>query len=316
MIVYKGTDKNMKCRGMQYEIGKTVISDDAIRCGNKGFHSCERPLDVFQYYHPKDGCRYFICEADGKIDKDDQDSKIASSELTIKEEIGLRGIVKAQIEYVKSNTTSEHTDPTMATAGASGAATAGKYGAATAGEYGAATAGIFGAATAGEYGAATAGDGGAATAGNRGAATAGDCGAATAGENGAATAGDSGAATAGYSGAATAGDSGAATAGENGAATAGIFGAATAGDGGAATAGDSGVATAGNRGAATAGEYGIAVCNAGKVRGGLHAILVISERDEDGRVISARVAHVDGKKIKPNVFYKLRNGEFVEAEDE
>lgn len=42
--VFKGTDKDMKCRGMQYELGKKVVSDDAIRCGSKGFHSCEAPL--------------------------------------------------------------------------------------------------------------------------------------------------------------------------------------------------------------------------------------------------------------------------------
>lgn len=48
--VYKGTDKDMKCRGMQYEIGKTEKSDDAIRCGDKGFHSCEAPFDVWNIF--------------------------------------------------------------------------------------------------------------------------------------------------------------------------------------------------------------------------------------------------------------------------
>ena len=64
-------------------------------------------------------------------------------------------IVDAAIEYTKSRTTSEHTDPQIATAGNYGAATAGDYGAATAGDSGAATAGFKGAATAGNYGAAT-----------------------------------------------------------------------------------------------------------------------------------------------------------------
>jgi len=39
MITFKGTDKDMKCRGgFQYEIGKTYTDDGAIRCGDKGFH--------------------------------------------------------------------------------------------------------------------------------------------------------------------------------------------------------------------------------------------------------------------------------------
>ena len=100
--VFKGTDKDMKCRGMQYEIGKTEKSDDAIRCGNKGFHSCEAPFDVLTHYPIRDGNRYFMAEAGGKIDRTDaEDSKLASSELTLKAEIGLPGLIKAQIAYTR-----------------------------------------------------------------------------------------------------------------------------------------------------------------------------------------------------------------------
>ena len=213
LITYKGTDKDMKCHGrFQYELGKEYKDAGAVRCGGRGFHSCKAPLDVFRYFAPNKS-RYFVCEAGGTMDEDNEDSKIASSELTLKTEIGIPGLVKAHIAYVKAHTTTEHTDPKQATAGDSGAATAGDSGAATAGYCGAATAGYCGAATAGDCGAATAGHRGAATAGDRGAATAGDYGAATAGHRGAATAGHRGAATAGDCGAATAGDCGAATAG-------------------------------------------------------------------------------------------------------
>lgn len=102
MVTFKGTDKDMKCHGgFQYELEKTYMDDGAIRCGNKGFHSCEVPMDVLTYFRPSEGRRFFSCEADGKIDRCDEDSKIASSELTLKAEIGLVGLIKAQIEYVK-----------------------------------------------------------------------------------------------------------------------------------------------------------------------------------------------------------------------
>lgn len=102
MKVYKGADKNMQCCGFQYEIGKTVVSDDAIRCGSKGFHSCEAPFDVLNYYPMRCGNRYFEAEADGKIDRTGaEDSKIASSELTLKAEVGLPSLVKAQIAYTR-----------------------------------------------------------------------------------------------------------------------------------------------------------------------------------------------------------------------
>jgi hypothetical protein len=195
IISYKGMDSKMQCRGMQYEVGKEFSVDGDIECCGNGLHACERPLDVFGYYAPGTGARYFRVEQSGEMARDASDSKVASRKMRVDAEIGIPGLVKAHIEYVKTHTTTEHTDPERATAGYRGAATAGYRGAATAGNCGAATAGDSGAATAGNCGAATAGDSGAATAGYRGAATAGNCGAATAGYCGAATAGDSGAAT-------------------------------------------------------------------------------------------------------------------------
>ena len=99
MIAFKGTDKDMKCRGgFQYELGKTYMDEGAIHCGSKGFHSCEIPMDVWSYFAPTEGSRFFCCEVGGKIDRGDKDSKIASSELMLKAEIGILGIMTAQIE--------------------------------------------------------------------------------------------------------------------------------------------------------------------------------------------------------------------------
>ena len=103
MKVYKGTDKDMKCRGFQYELGVTVKSDDAIRCGDKGFHSCEAPFDVLRYYANKDGNRFFVATAGGKIDRTGaDDSKIASSEITLDKEISFDELRTAQIEYTRA----------------------------------------------------------------------------------------------------------------------------------------------------------------------------------------------------------------------
>jgi hypothetical protein len=171
MKAYKGFDKNLQCRGLQYEIGGTQEVDKVKLC-NQGLHACEAPLDVFRYYAPGEGSRYCEVEMDGVSDERGDDSKRVAKKLTVGAEIGIPGLVKAHVEYVKAHTTMEHTDQKAATAGNSGAATAGNRGAATAGAFGAATAGAFGAATAGDSGAATAGAFGAATAGDSGAATA------------------------------------------------------------------------------------------------------------------------------------------------
>ena len=171
IISYKGMDSKMQCRGMQYEVGKEFSVDGDIECCGNGLHACERPLDVFGYYAPGTGARYFRVEQSGEMARDASDSKVASRKMRVDAEIGIPGLVKAHIEYVKTHTTTEHTDPERATAGYRGAATAGNCGAATAGDSGAATAGYRGAATAGYRGAATAGYRGAATAGDSGAAT-------------------------------------------------------------------------------------------------------------------------------------------------
>ena len=107
MKVYKGTDKNMQCRGKQYELGKKEIDDGAIRCGDKGYHSCEAPFDVLRHYPNINGNRFFEAEAGGTIDKtENDDTKLASSELTLKSEINFAGLVKAQIEYTRKKSES------------------------------------------------------------------------------------------------------------------------------------------------------------------------------------------------------------------
>ena len=177
MKAFKGFNKDMTCRGFQYEKGKTYETDEARLC-ETGFHACERPLDCFSYYAPGNSV-YREVELEDVSSERKDDSKIVGKRIKIGAELDIAGLCKAQFQYVKEHTTFEYTDPERATAGDSGAATAGAFGAATAGNCGAATAGDSGAATAGDSGAATAGNRGAATAGNRGAATAGNSGAAT-----------------------------------------------------------------------------------------------------------------------------------------
>ena len=234
MKAYKGFDKNLQCRGLQYEIGGTQEVDKVKLC-NQGLHACEAPLDVFRYYAPGEGSRYCEVEMDGVSDERGDDSKRVAKKLTVGAEIGIPGLVKAHVEYVKAHTTMEHTDQKAATAGACGAATAG----------------------------------------------------------------DSGAATAGYRGAATAGDSGAATAGAYGAATAGYRGAATA------------------KGSVSVGKNGCGLVrgNDVKIKGGLGAVLVICEENEDNWDIKEWKAFVvDGTDIRADTWYKLVNGKLVEAE--
>ena len=100
---YKGFDKDLKCHGgFQYEVGKEYEQDSALVCDH-GFHACEMPLHVFNHFAPGAGSRYCVVEQSGEISRkqEEGDSKLASSKIKIGAEIGIPGLVKAQIEYVK-----------------------------------------------------------------------------------------------------------------------------------------------------------------------------------------------------------------------
>ena len=203
MKMYKGFDKDLKCRDFQYEIGKTYEEPTADLC-NRGFHACERPLDVFKYYAPGKTSRYCEVDLDDVSNQMDDDSKRCGKKIAVKAEIGIAGLVKAQIQYVQEHTTMEHTDPKQATAG----------------EYGAATAGCFGAAT--------------------------------------------------------------------------------------------------SRGSVSVGENGCGLVRGEnvKIKGGMGAILVIAvENDEDYGIKKWKAFVVDGENIKPDTWYKLKNGGLVEVSE-
>ena len=89
----------------QYEIGTTYTEPTANLC-DKGFHFCESPLDIFNYYKLNDGSRYTEVEADGVTDQEKEDSKRACTSLTIGAEIKITALIKAAIRFVFDRVTS------------------------------------------------------------------------------------------------------------------------------------------------------------------------------------------------------------------
>ena len=98
---YKGFNSDLTCRGFQYEIGKEYKTRSA-KCCEKGFHACENPFDVLNYYPDIFSHRYCEVEQSGMIDKDD--IKTASTRIKINAEIGFAGLFKAGIEWLKEVT--------------------------------------------------------------------------------------------------------------------------------------------------------------------------------------------------------------------
>ena len=83
---YKGMDRDMKCRGYQFEVGKTYRADGEVELCKNGFHFCEKLADVFEYYERGDPNRFFEIEASGTIESDGK--KSVAEEITIIRELG------------------------------------------------------------------------------------------------------------------------------------------------------------------------------------------------------------------------------------
>ena len=97
---YKAFDKNMKCRGFQYEVGKEYEMDGEIKCCNRGFHACKSPIEVWDYYDMLNS-RFAEVEQSGKIDKEEKSTKVCSSHIKIKAELKLADIINVCVEWLK-----------------------------------------------------------------------------------------------------------------------------------------------------------------------------------------------------------------------
>ena len=259
MKCFKGFDKDLKCRDFQYEIGKEYTEEKADIC-NCGFHACEFPMDVFGYYPPSDS-RYCEVELEENGQKSSDDSKRVGKKISVKAEIGIAGIIKAGVEYIKEQVDWEDDKATNT------------------GDYSAAT-------NTGYQSAAT-------NTGNKSAAT-----------------------NTGYQSAATnTGDRSAATnTGNKSAAT-------NTGDYSAATnTGDQSAATnTGDQSAAIVeGKESIALATGidSKAKGKIGCFIVLAEWkeiDNEYHIVDVKSAKVDGKNIKEDTFYTLKDGKFVEV---
>ena len=189
MRAFKGFNKDLTCRGYQYEEGKEFHTERA-ECCDTGFHACEYPLDCFGYYDPAHSVFHEV-ELSGEMDKSGDNTKVCATDIKIGARLSIAGLVKMAIDFTMSKVNKEAgSDERHGFASATGnygaSSATGDYGASSAtGNCGASSAtGYKGASSAtGDYGASSAtGDYVASSAtGNYGASSAtGNCGASSA----------------------------------------------------------------------------------------------------------------------------------------
>jgi hypothetical protein len=116
ITTYKAFNKNMKCRGYQFEEGKTYTHTGPVAACSSGFHSCENPLDVLNYYDLCDS-RFARVTIAGTIDRHSGDSKIASGSITIDAEIKIPEFIKAGVNYLMGLCKDVHNSSKLAASG-------------------------------------------------------------------------------------------------------------------------------------------------------------------------------------------------------
>ena len=180
MRAFKGFNKDLTCRGYQYEEGKEFHTERA-KCCDTGFHACEYPLDCFGYYDPAHSVFHEV-ELSGEMDKSGDNTKVCATDIKIGARLSIAGLVKMAIDFTVSKVNKEAgSDERHGFASATG-----NYGASSAtGDYGASSAtGYKGASSATGYkgaSSATGNCGASSATGYKGASSAtGNCGASSA----------------------------------------------------------------------------------------------------------------------------------------
>ena len=287
-------------------LGKKEVDDGAIRCGDKGYHSCEAPFDVLRYYPNINGNRFFEAEAGGEIDKrKTDDTKLASSELTLKNEINFAGLVKAQIEYTCKK----------AKEGTAGGDWSNLVGGGSSNLIGGDWSNLVGGGSSNLIG----GDGSNLVGGGSSNLIGGNWSSLSGGDSSNLIGGYRSSLSGGYLSCLSGGDGsnlsggdGSNLIGGDGSNLAGGYRSNLAGGNRSNLAGGNSSNLAGGGSSLIIGRNG---CNA---KGGLHSVIVLTEwkYDDNGNYvpIAVKAEIVDGVRIKADTWYKLENGEFVEAD--
>ena len=106
MKAYKGFNKDMTCRGFQFEEGKAYHKDTAVLC-DCGFHACLDPLDCLGYYDPCDSVFHEV-ELDNVSEQRENDTKVVAKDIKIGSRISIKDIVKESIDFTFSNVQKEN----------------------------------------------------------------------------------------------------------------------------------------------------------------------------------------------------------------
>ena len=88
---YKGFDKDLKCRGMQFEVGKTYDTgandEDVELCSDTAIHFCDSLQNVHEYYSQNPDANNRVCEVEPLGKTVSNNTKMGTNKIKILREI-------------------------------------------------------------------------------------------------------------------------------------------------------------------------------------------------------------------------------------
>lgn len=103
MLIYKALHADLTCtlgKGRFQYRENEWIEEPQAGAGQSGFHGAENPLDCLTYYPVWNQSAYYLAEADGDIDEDGRDSKIACTRMRLLQRLSMFEFVSAAVEYI------------------------------------------------------------------------------------------------------------------------------------------------------------------------------------------------------------------------
>ena len=299
MKAYKGFNKDMTCRGFQYEEGKEYTTDNAELC-KSGFHACENPLDCFRYYPPATS-EYHEVEIDDITDeRSSDDTKICGGKIKIGAKLSIAKLCELHFEFVKSHTTNSEKG--------------GNYSSLSGGDRSSLSGGNCSSLSGGEYSSLSGGD--------RSSLSGGNCFSLSGGEYSSLSGGDRSSLSGGY-GSSLSGGYGSSLSGGEYSSLSGGYGSSLSGGDYSSLSGGYGSSLSGGdysslsgRGVAIGGKNSIIVVRGNniKAKAGIGSVIVIvNEKENNFDIVEWKAGVIDGEMLKADTWYALKDGEFIEV---
>lgn len=346
---YKGFNKDMTCRGFQFMEGESYEEPEAVLC-ESGFHACLNPLDCISYYPPSTS-EFHEVELDELSDEREFDTKVCAKKIKIGTKLDVHGLCKAHFDFVKSNTTNTQIEENESSVLAGNESlvlveheshvSTGEKSCVSTGDYSSVSAGsgssVFGSTassvsvcngssvmcrskslvSAGNKSFVSVGPTSSVSVGERSLVSVGGASSVSTGDGSLVSAGNVSFISTGWKSSVSTGDYSLVSAGIDSSVSSGDRSYVSAGYGASVLVGDeSSVSCNGN---ASSGNNSVIVLRGSncKAKGGIGTVIMIAnEYDNSYYIAEWKAGVIDGKTLKPDTWYKLENGEFVECDDD